>query len=112
MVIVRNLLSVLAVLGLILAPVGRPAVALPTKADAAMHDHVAMADMPCCPDEGPASCAKDCPLMALCAGGTMLYPPTETALSAPHTLGRLNLAANDPDLAGQVYGPPPRPPKF
>jgi hypothetical protein len=75
---IRYLLSGLALLGLVGAPLARPAMAMnmPAAMHAAMSDDAAMpadaamampADMPCCPDKAPVpDCAKDCPLMALC----------------------------------------------
>ena len=105
-------LAALAVLGLLLAPVARPAMAATMQAAA---DHSAMemaADMPCCPEQGPAKdCAKDCPLMATCmAGGLQALPPVARLFIAPKAAGVL-LAGNDADPAGLGTGPPQRPPK-
>lgn len=112
MVIIRKILLGLALLGLVMAPAGRAAVALAAHSEVSMNDQVGMGDMPCCPDEAPVSCAKDCPFMALCSGGTMLCSPAHSGLLVPHSLATLNIAANDEDVAGQIYGPPPRPPKL
>jgi hypothetical protein len=126
MIAIRQLLSLLAVLGLILAPLGRPVMG--ATADVHTVDvhaaamHAAMSDataapmaagMPCCPDEAPASdCAKDCPLMALCMVGSILDFPAGITLPVPRSFTTLALAGNEPDIAGLTHGPPPRPPKI
>jgi hypothetical protein len=118
---IRYLLPGLALLGLIGAPLVRPAMAMtmPAAMHAAMSDDAAMpadaamampADMPCCPDKVP-DCAKDCPLMALCLAGTVLSLPSGAGLLVLVRLSSLVLPGNDADLASQGYGPPPRPPK-
>jgi hypothetical protein len=120
---IRYLLSGLALLGLVGAPLARPAMAMnmPAAMHAAMSDDAAMpadaamampADMPCCPDKAPVpDCAKDCPLMALCLAGTVLSLSSGAGLLVLVRLSSLVLPGNDADLAGLGYGPPPRPPK-
>src|SRR3954470_12629078 len=76
------LLAVLAVVGIIMAPLTAPAVGGTMSAAATM----AMAeDMPCCPHEKPVmpDCAKACPLMALCMAKCFQNLPTATALTVP-----------------------------
>ena len=109
---ISKLLAALAVLGLLLAPLARPAMAA-TMLSAA--DHAAMgmpADMPCCPEQGPAKdCAKDCPLMATCmVGSVQALPPVARLFAPPKAAGPL-LSGNDADPAGLSTGPPQRPPK-
>jgi hypothetical protein len=117
MIAIRNLLSLLAVLALILVPLGRPVMGA-TAADmnAVMSDASAApmaADMPCCPKEAPPpDCAKDCPLMALCMVGSILDFPASIALLVPQRFTTLVLAGNEPDIAGLTHGPAPRPPKI
>ena len=98
MIAIRKLLSLLAVLALILVPLGRPVMGanadIPTVdihtagMHAVMSDATAApmaADMPCCPDKAPApDCAKDCPLMALCMAGGVVDFPAAITLVVPH----------------------------
>src|SRR5262245_37636082 len=106
-----QLLAALAVLGLLLAPLARAAMASPV---ASAVDHAAMempADMPCCQEQGPAkSCATDCPLMATCMASLQALPPAARMLAAPND-GSTVRSGNDADPAGFSTGPPPRPPK-
>jgi hypothetical protein len=109
--LIRTALSVLALVGLILAPLARPAMAeVPVAVMTA--DMAAMpTDMPCCPDEAPVpNCAKDCPLTALCMVGAVLSLPDAVELVTPHgpsSVVRPGIAAH---LAGLSHPPPPRPP--
>jgi hypothetical protein len=123
MTAIRKLLSLLAVLALILVPLGRPVMGATADMHAAMADmHAVMgdasaspmsADMPCCADKAPASdCAKDCPSMALCMVGSILDFPASITLHIPHKFTTLALAGNDAAVAGLTHGPPPRPPKI
>lgn len=123
LICIRYLLSGLALLGLVGAPLARPAIAMtmPAAMHAAMSDHAPMsadaatampAEMPCCPDQAPGpDCAKDCPLMALCLVGTVLNLPAGAGLLVPVRLAGLVLPVSDADLASLGRGPPPRPPK-
>jgi hypothetical protein len=126
MIAIRKLLSLLAVLALILVPLGRPVMGASADiftadmhaADmhADMSDATAApmaADMPCCPDKAPApDCAKDCPLMALCMAGGVVDFPAAITLVVPHRSVSVSFAENDADRAGLTHGPPPRPPKI
>ena len=99
-------------LGLLMAPLARPAMAVTTQA---VIGHTAMempADMPCCPEQAPAKdCAKDCSLMATCmAGGLQAMPPFARVFTAPKT-GGVTLSGDDVSLSGLRTGPPQRPPK-
>jgi hypothetical protein len=101
-------LAALAVLGLLLAPIARPAMAAMMQTAA---EHVAM-DMPCCPDQGPAKgCAKDCPLMATCVASSLqAMHPAATLFMPPQAAGIL-LPTSDVEAVGLSIGPPQRPPK-
>jgi hypothetical protein len=122
LVVIHRALAILAVAGLILAPLAGPSMAMPSQMDSAMSEHAApeaitsMAmphgDMPCCPqDKTPASdSGKDCPLMALCTA-SLLRP---AALDAPErVLALLGIVVpgNDADLGSLAQAPPPRPPR-
>ena len=111
--------AVLAIAGLVLAPLARPTMAMPSEMAAAAHEHGAMdaqadmampADMPCCPDKVP-DCSKDCPLMALCMVGAMQAAPHGPALFIPLTIASALVPPNESDRAGLSQAPPPRPPK-
>ncbi len=108
----------LAVGGLLLAPIARPAMATnaPMSTDrAAVADSAktadAMAHMPCCPGKPSLpDCAKDCPLMALC-GTAPLYFVSQTGLIIPLAIASIMLPGVSPELASVADAPPRRPPK-
>jgi hypothetical protein len=113
----------LAVLGLVLAPLARPAMAMPADQSAGrdhhammpgMADHAEMAmpeSMPCCPDEAPMSdCGKHC-LMAMCAASLSPTLPDAGWLPVPQVSAAELIAAGDLALSGRSPTPPPRPPK-
>jgi hypothetical protein len=122
---IRRLLPILAVLGLVLAPLTTPVVAmglaapmLSASADTAMvgmaaEDAGMSSDMPCCPPEKPVApdCQKACPLAALClakcVGGLLANAgePLRIASMAP-MISRDEIA---PASLGQA--PPPPPPR-
>ena len=123
--------SILAVLGLAVAPVARPAIAMSNggMSNAGMSnagmaiaghaaDHAAMAmpegmlpeDMPCCPKKAPIpNCDKDCPLMAMCAT-QLLCNAAQGLLVVPLGLAGFLLPGNEFHVAGLSQAPPPRPP--
>jgi hypothetical protein len=104
---IRSVLSILAVVGLAVAPVARPAMGMPAiiQADIAS-DHVAMAmpeeampeDMPCCPKKAP---IPDCGNAVQGAGLVM-----------PHGPANVLPFGNDTALVGLGQSPPLRPPKI
>ncbi len=117
MLLLRHISFGFALLGLILAPLASPAMAVPVHTHAVVGDQAAMpmempCDMPCCPDgvPGPHG-AKDCPLMALCIAGSILTLPANVALLFPLEHVTLALSGNDPDIAGLSPPPLARPPK-
>jgi hypothetical protein len=110
----------LAVAGLLIAPLARPAMAMAPSMPAAVFtemDDGASAigmpdDMPCCPDQAPAGdCGKVCPLMALCSVATSQHLPTGIALTVTFRLANLVIPSNDALAESLARGPPRRPPK-
>lgn len=119
---ISRLLAAFAVLGLLVAPLAPPAVAMTvpgavhtiaSESSAQLHSEMAMPDgMPCCPEKTPTSdCSKDCPLSALCLSGIVLNVPTGAALLLPVGHTSLTFPQSDTVLTSLAYGPPPRPPK-
>jgi hypothetical protein len=108
---IRRLISILAIVGLAVGPLARPAAA----SHQPMVDHAAMAmpeDMPCCPKKAPMpDCGKDCLFMAMCATQFFCNAVSGAALIIPLGLASVLSPGNDTDLAGLSQGPPPRPPK-
>jgi hypothetical protein len=117
---ISRLLTLLALVGLVLGPLARPAMSMSSPQAAVMDDHAtgtvmngqAMAEMPCCPDEAPKSdCAKDCPLMALCTATGIQFFAAAPALNLP----TMHSVQFRPDRAAELRGlaerPPPKPPK-
>lgn len=109
-----KLLVAIAVVGILVAPFGRQAAAGQTLTQTKMAGAaMAMAgDMPCCPEQAPVQdCAKDCPLMALCATQLM-----HASLGVAFDISMIVLSrpapASDAPLAGLGNHPPPKPPRF
>ena len=110
---IGRLLSILAIIGLAVAPIVRPAVALP-------NGHTAMVDdpvmgmpqgMPCCPSKAPIpDCDRDCPLMAICATQFFCNAIQGSGLQIPIGLAGLFFPSDDSYVAGLSHAPPPRPP--
>jgi hypothetical protein len=112
----------LAVLGMILAPVAWPAMAMPADQSAGMHHHATMTgkgdnagistseSMPCCPDEAPASdCGKNC--MMMCAASLSSTVPATAWLPVPKLAPSELVVYKEAALSGRSPGPSPRPPK-
>ena len=115
-----RILAVLAIVGLALAPVVQPAMALQVSKDmhAAMSSSAVDAviadvadDMPCCPSK-PAlpDCGKDCPLMALCVTAPIHFV-SQTGLTVPLTFVAVVFPGAHSDLASIAQPPPRKPPK-
>jgi hypothetical protein len=112
-----RILAVLAVVGLALAPVVRPAMSVPISKDmqTAMSGAVDIADaatdMPCCPSK-PAlpDCSKDCPLMALCITAPIHFV-SQTGLTVPLTFVTVVFPGAHSDLVSIAQAPPRKPPK-
>jgi hypothetical protein len=108
--------AVLAIAGLILAPLARPAAALSSETQGTMSaegatDAQTAMGMPCCPHKAPASdCGKDCPLMALCMASLLQSAPVDVPLFVP-LLAAIVIPGNDADPGSLAQAPPPRPPK-
>lgn len=112
-----RLLSVLAVCGLIAAPVVRPASAMAgpefpaaTSSTNAEAPDGMMEDMPCCPKTAPAGC-QDCPMMSLCHSGPIVSLYIEASVIAFSSKASVVPLLNEAHLSGQAQGPPRRPPK-
>ena len=112
-----RILSVLAVCGLIAAPITRSAaamMAMPATPSVATIDIVAIdamaEDMPCCPKKAPRGC-EDCPMMSLCQAGMIISLISGTSLIVFSHSARLMPMVNEANLSGQGQGPPHRPPK-
>ena len=115
----RSLLGILAIVGLVVGPIARPAMTMPTHiqagaaSDRAMSDSAAMAmpdDMPCCPKKAPIpDCGKDC--LANCAT-QLLCNTVQGALVKRLGLANVLPPGNDTALVGLGQRPPLRPPKI
>ena len=119
---IGRVLAVLAVAGLVLVPITRPAMAMSVATDmhASMGDAMAAGsviadaadDMPCCPSKPTLpDCSKDCPLMALCVTAP-LYFVSQTGLIVPVTFVSIVFPRDQSDLVSVAQTPPRRPPKI
>src|SRR5215472_469868 len=115
---IARCLALIALIGLMLAPIARPALAMPVVVQGTMGQamagdplDVAPGDMPCCPQKPSfPDCGKDCPFMALCAAAALIAAP-QAALSVPITLAGIVFSSDQTDLASIARAPPQRPPK-
>ena len=116
-----RILAGLAIVGLALAPVVRPAMAVPLSKDmhatmsgSAVDTVIADAadEMPCCPSK-PAlpDCSRDCPLMALCVAAPIHFV-SQTSLTVPLTFVTVVFRCAHSDLVSVAYAPPRKPPKI
>lgn len=116
---VSHFLASIAIMGLLLAPIARPAIAM---AAADMMGMSAMAgmdmpmpdDMPCCQDDVPLAplkdCKMDCPFIALCMTATTLSLPAGPGLALPIELRNSLIPKYHLHFASLAHSPPLRPP--
>jgi hypothetical protein len=110
-----RLLSILAVVSLLIAPMAAPSVAMAAASVPAMEDMASMTDgMPCCSHEKPAlpDCPNSCPLAALCMAGCLPYAPVSGA-SVPARFAVADVKSPSDDVGPErlTEPPPPRPPR-
>lgn len=103
---VPGLLSILALLGLLLTPLARLAIAMPTDmSDMPM-------DMPCCQSDSLSpDCTEDCPFIALCMTGSVLNLPAIAGLLMPFELANLIPPNFNTNFSSRNHDPPLRPPQ-
>jgi len=115
--LVFHLLSILAVVSFLAAPMVTPSRAggKENASLAAMSDMASMSDsMPCCPDEKPSlpDCQKSCPLAILCMAKCFPSVPAASVLiPARFAVAEVKMPGNDVwrDLLPEP--PPPEPPR-
>jgi hypothetical protein len=117
---IRSLLGTLAIVGLVVGPIARPAMAMPAPmptavaSDQATVDEAAMAmpeDMSCCPKKAPLpDCGRDC--LANCATQPLCNTVQGAGLVKPLGLANVLPPGNDTALVGLGQHPPLRPPKI
>ncbi|MGL4263666.1 MAG: hypothetical protein ACRCTX_18785 [Afipia sp.] len=117
----RQLVAIVMIAGLALAPLSRPVMAEspPTGAMAAMsHDMAATADemandMPCCPSKAPSSsgCEK-CLLMAACMATGFTVVQISTLAQFPAISSRTAQPKDDSWLQSLAHTPPDHPPRI
>jgi hypothetical protein len=117
---IAYLLTLLALAGLLLAPVVRPAMAMSAMDGAAVAEvmtvdangMVMAGDMPCCPGEKSLpDCSKDCPLLALCVAMPLQHSE-QGSLIVRRALVSVIFPDEPSDLTGLADAPPRRPPKI
>ena len=109
--LVGRMLLLLALAGLLLAPLGE-AIAAPAMSAQAM---AAMAgDMGCCPKHAPSpDCGKDCPFVAFCFASIGNVLSSEPASFDLRVLDGLRMPhGHDFELASLTGKPPSRPPRL
>jgi hypothetical protein len=115
---ITRILVLAAVVGVVSAPVARPAMAVPETMQGAMSEQMAADsevgvsdDMPCCPGKPSLpDCGKDCPFMALC-GAIVLHGVSHGSLIVPLALVSVILPGDQSALVSLAHAPPRKPPK-
>jgi hypothetical protein len=111
---IGRLLSVLAITGVVLLPLARPAMALTGATHEVTHHHAAadiLHDHNCCPTKAPGfHCDVDC--LAICAAQMLLNAMPGPAAGHELGLAALLLPYNHVGPEGLKQRPPPRPPKL
>ena len=119
---ITRMLSILAILGLVLAPSTAPAVAgemgasmaatTQTDAMSARHD-VTTTGEPCCMPARPSmpDCPKACPLAALCHVKIVERTQDDTVGRGRFSIAQVLVPANDAALETLDPAPPSRPPQ-
>jgi hypothetical protein len=111
--LIGHLLAVFVIVGLVAAPLVRPAAAkrLPV---GEMSDMAAMSgDTPCCPDEQKNNSCQDCPLVAMCMLTIAQAEPSPTnGIQVSFEARRLSFAFEDIVADGLVAAPPDHPPRI
>lgn len=104
------LLPILAIVGIITAPLATPAAA---GMMAAGHMTEMADDMPCCPDGKPVmpDCAKACPLMMVCLSKAFRTVSGVTGALPALALVAVIIPADEAMRDGLVQPPPARPPR-
>jgi hypothetical protein len=112
-------LAFVAIAGVALAPMMRPAMAMPATTHVSKGEPLAAAsmapsaphEMQCCPGKPSlADCGKDCPFMALC-GALPFQGISQISLVVPLTLVSIIFPGNQSALASVAQAPPRKPPK-
>lgn len=108
--------SVVAVIGLLVIPVGTVAAenAMLAVEQAQAHAMAAMDDMECCPHAKSAMpvCGMDCPLVVICMTSAAAHPAKADWIHAALHWSALDFAPfTSDDLASLEAKPPSRPPK-
>src|SRR4051812_43519316 len=103
-----RLLPILAIVGLVMAPLAAPAAAaaMTGTSTAAMTD-----DMPCCPKPPMPDCAKACPLMAVCLAKCFQNVSIVGAVTAPLIVAERIVPPDEAQWDSLPQAPPPRPPR-
>jgi hypothetical protein len=118
---IGHFLALLAMVGLMVAPLVHSAMAMPAAdhvmqmAGATVTAGMEMAgvaeEMPCCPRKMPLpDWGSDCPFMALCSA--MLINPPVASLTVPLTAAGVMGPGDQSDLVSVTLAPPRRPPKL
>jgi hypothetical protein len=115
--LIPRLLSILAVVGLLIAPVASSAAAamihVPMGAMGDMQFVSMPEGMPCCPDQAPAAPdqQKSCPLAISCIASSVTLAPTAIASVLLLTKGQAIAPHNDMERDVLAQSPPLRPPR-
>jgi hypothetical protein len=103
--------TVFVTVGLAVAPLGAPAIAVQAHPDGMM-DMSMSADMPCCPDEQKSKDCQDCPLVAMCVlKNAQAGPSLASAMPVRHAIRTLYSVLDDVPADGLNRPPPDHPPR-
>ena len=110
--LIGRLLAVFVIVGLVAAPLVKPAAAK-RLAVGEMGDMATMSgDMPCCPDGQKNNSCQDCPLVAMCMLTIVQAEPSQTnGIQVSFQTRKLSFALVDLIADGLIGAPPDHPPR-
>jgi len=101
---INRVFALLAIVGLVLAPLAPRAMAIPSQIQDAMSEHSAA-------DAHMGMAMPVDMLMGLCMASVLQPPPLAPALFIPMTVASIVFPGDDASLSGLAQPPPARPPK-
>jgi hypothetical protein len=110
--VLRRVLSILAVLGVVTAPLSTPSIASAAGIGEMIASEAMPGDMPCCPEQPvPPDCLKACPLLTICTAKTFLTSLESVTWVTGMSIIATAIPRSDASRPSLAQGPPERPPQ-
>ncbi|MBX9650290.1 MAG: hypothetical protein K2X57_24915 [Xanthobacteraceae bacterium] len=111
--LIGRLLAVFVIVGLVFAPLVKPAAAQRLAVVEMSGMNAMSGDMPCCPDGQKGNNCQDCPLVAMCMLTiAQAEPNPATVTRVFFQVRRLSFALVDVTADGLIGAPPDHPPRI